>query len=446
MLPERSLLRIAARFCFIFLATLSFFAFARPALAQPSSGDKETARAAMKEGDEKFAAKDFATAAKSYEVADSIMHVPVTGLALAKAYVELGKLVEARDVLLDVGRRPKDASEAPGSLYASARNDAAQLATKLADRIPSIVITVEGPPNAGDASVTIDGEAIPPSTLGVARKVNPGAHTIVASAQGFAQSSTSITVKESEEQKVPIKLSPSGGTTPAAGATQVHVVSPDKPGNVTVDGRAVGVTPLDVPVSAGAHKVEIDYPGGAHDDRSVDVTAGQTVELNFHPTQLDELARARRGVHVGFSIAPAMLISPDLGSPFYGGNAAFVFHVGITPVFEFRTGVTTGFLYRGNAGGSALEFNAVIPLTLHINLNQWFSMWAGLTGGFALVKPDGGDLAIAPAIGPDWSLLTMTGGDKRQFEVSFAQGFRFFGNPLPFDYHQSVVFTMLFLN
>jgi hypothetical protein len=421
-------------------ATLLGPAIAR---AEPSSADKETARTLMKEGDEKFAAKDFDGAAKAYQTADDLMHVPTTGLALAKADIELGKLVEARDVLLDIGRRPKEPGEQ--LLVTKARDEAADLATKIAARIPSVVITVEGPPSGADIALGIDGESVPAATIGVPRKVNPGAHTITASAPGFAKATTSVTVGESEEQKVPMKLVPGasgGGAT--SGATQLHIVSPDKPGNVIVDGKAVGATPLDVPVAAGTHKIEIEYPGGSRDDRTIDVKAGKTAEVNFRPSIMDELGRHRRLVHVGFSIAPAMNIMPDFGAPLYGGDASFVFHIGITPAFEFRTGVKAGYFMRGNSGAGALEFTGTIPLALQVNLNAWLSMWGGLSAGFALLKPDGGDLIIGPSIGPEWSLFTLCAGDKRQYELGFAQGVRF--GELPIDYHQSVVFTMLFLD
>jgi hypothetical protein len=60
----------------------------------------------MKEGDGKFAAKDYAGALKAYEAAHAIMQVPSTGLPLAKAQLERGLLVEARDTLLQITRHP----------------------------------------------------------------------------------------------------------------------------------------------------------------------------------------------------------------------------------------------------------------------------------------------------------------------------------------------------
>src|SRR5437867_2047283 len=124
-----------------------------PARADPSAADKETARTSMREGDEKLAAKDYAGALKAYQTAHGIMKVPTTGLAVARAQVELHQLVEARDTLLDVSRMPKDLTET--NAITKARDDAAALSAKIADRIPSVNINIEGLAAGATPSVTI---------------------------------------------------------------------------------------------------------------------------------------------------------------------------------------------------------------------------------------------------------------------------------------------------
>ena len=76
--------------------------YPRIARAEPTAGDKETARSLMDEGDRKFAAKDFKGALDAYQGAHAIMGVPTTGIEVAKAQEALGLLVEARDTLLAV--------------------------------------------------------------------------------------------------------------------------------------------------------------------------------------------------------------------------------------------------------------------------------------------------------------------------------------------------------
>lgn len=445
--------RGARRLATIALALAALCFQGRAALAEPTSADRETARNLLKEGDEKFAAKDFAGAIKAYQAAHSIMQLPTTGLALAKAQIEKGFLVEARDTLLQVSRLSKEPGEKP--VQGQARDEATQLAGKIADRIPSLLITVDGPP-ADSVTVTVDGAVVPPATLGAARKVNPGSHTIVATAAGYQTTTRILSIKEGDNEKVALALKSGSGTATTtttqnvpvkAGGARIHVESPSEPGNVIVDGKAAGATPLDVPVAPGSHKVEIEYPGGSSDLRSVDVAAGGTADVKFAPSQLDAIARHRKGLHFGFAAAPTMVQYLEGGGQPYGGMASFVLHVGITPTFEFRSGITAGFMYRGD--DRLAQITAVVPAMLRINLNTWFAMGAGLSAGFVgTFRPAQGTAdaysKAGGAIGPEWTLFTMLAGEKRQYEVSFAQGLRF--GDTSTEYHQSLVFTYLLLD
>jgi hypothetical protein len=134
------------------------------------------------------------------------MGVPTTGLDLAKAMVARGKLVEARDLAMQVTRMPARAGEARA--YAKARAAARQLATELAARIPSIVITVKGPADARELQVTLDGVALVSEALGLPRKVNPGAHTIVARAPGFEVAEANVALEGAETREIEVTLKP----------------------------------------------------------------------------------------------------------------------------------------------------------------------------------------------------------------------------------------------
>lgn len=416
--------------------------------AEPSSADKETARTLMREGDEKFAVRDYAGALKAYQAAHAIMQVPTTGLPLARAQVERGLLVEARDTLLQVSRYPKETGESP--FFTKARDEATSLAQKLADKIPSIAVSVEGPPKGAAIDVAVDGIAVPVAALGTPWKTNPGQHEITASSVGFQALKKKVNLREGENDRITLKLVPSGASGAAApskgvaGGGRMHVVSPTEPGNVFIDGRAVGATPLDVPVAGGAHKIEVEYPGGTHEERTVNITAGTTLELSFQPSELDTVARHRKGVHLGIAGGPSLALFQDSDNgPLYGGTASFVFNVGINPLLDFRTGASIAILYRGSAGYKVTQLSVVVPAMLHIHYHPWFSVAAGLSAGFAANlgrDPEWGRLR-GFSIGPEWSVLTMHAGDKRQFELSFAQGLRF-GDMVP-DYHQSLVFTYL---
>lgn len=428
------------------LLALAGFLWASAVFAEPSSADKETARTLMREGDEKFAIRDFAGALKAYQAAHALMQVPTTGLPLAKAQIERGLLVEARDTLLQVSRYPKDPSESLA--FAKARDDAGPLAQKLAEKIPSIAITVDGPPKGASIDVKVDGVAVPAAALGAPLKLNPGLHVVRAETSGFQAVAKNVTLKEGDNDKLALKLVPGAGgpprpTSEIKGGGRIHVVSSAEAGNVFVDGKAVGVTPLEVPITGGVHTVQVEYPGGSHEERKVDVAAGATLELSFQPSPMDAAARYRKGVHIGFAGGPAMaLILKDYGPvPIYGGTGSFVLNIGITPTFDFRTGATLGFLYRSVAADDHVpQLSVVVPAMLRINYTPWFSFSAGLSAGFATAFNAGG---TGLSIGPEWSVLSMSAGDKRQFELSFAQGLRF--GDTPQEYHQAVVFTYMFV-
>lgn len=433
---------------------LGFLLLAAPiaAHAEPTAADKETARNLMKEGDAKFAAKDFAGALKAYQAAHAIMQVPTTGLPLAKAQIEKGLWVEARDTLLTVSRFPKEANEQPA--FAKAREEATQLSQKLIERIPQIVISIEGAQDPSALSVQVDGATVPSAALGTPRKVNPGAHVVTASGPGYKTATANITLSESESEKVALKMvageqkatPPTPGSTPKNPGTLV-IESPKEPGNIIVDGKAMGATPLSIPLEAGVHKIEIEYPGGTHEEKQVDVKPGQKNEVRFEPLPMDAVARHRKGLHFGISGGLWTDARLDGGSPRWGFTAGAVMNIGITPSIDFRTGIGATGVRRFDDEYASMLIAAVVPATLRIHWSPWFSSSLGLSAGVALDtqnSPDGNESIFGFSIGPEWTVLTLCAGEKREFELSYAQGMRF--GDIRQEFHQSLVFTYLFLD
>jgi hypothetical protein len=186
-----------------FLACIVGSGFVSETAEAQSLADKETARALMDQGDAKRDAKDYKGALKAYEGADAIMHVPTTGLEVARMQAQLGMLLEARDTLSRVIRIPAKPHEpAP---FTAARKAADQLNDELAKRVPAVQVEIKGVEPGTTPEVTIDGEAVPPAVLSVPRKVNPGSHTIVVRA-GSASKSEDVLVAEKETKTVTIDL------------------------------------------------------------------------------------------------------------------------------------------------------------------------------------------------------------------------------------------------
>jgi tetratricopeptide (TPR) repeat protein len=192
------------------LAAIGFAAFTllstTPAFAQ-SLADKETARALMDEGDQKRDAKDYKAALAAYEKADAIMHVPTTGLEVARMQAQLGLLLEARETLGRVVRIPPKDKEPQA--FVNARKAADQLNDELGRRIPAVQLVITGVDAGQVPEVTIDNEPLPPAVLNVPRKVNPGTHNIVVKAGGNEKKiEVSVVEKETKTVNVDLKEKP----------------------------------------------------------------------------------------------------------------------------------------------------------------------------------------------------------------------------------------------
>ena len=343
------------------------------ARAAPTPADRETARHLMKIGDEKLAANDFRAALRAYESAHAIMAVSSTGLAVARARIGLGELIEARDLLLEVVRAPRAADEPEPLLQA--REEAAALAKKLEGRIPSIVISVKGPPPEASVEVSVNGHVVPVVSMNATRRVNPGTHVLTAASDGFAPTNSKVSLKEGESQKVALKLSPGE------------------------------------PRDGGFER------GGA--------------------SGASAYALYREGFHIGVGAGPMMLLPFGVGGGVdFGGTAGMVLNVGISPRVDLRLGA-----FAAMHAGVYSYLHVGAPLTVRVNINSRFVMSAGLSAGFGnnISWNQSGFVG-----GPEWSLLGLRLGDRREIELDFVQGFRF--GEMPTEYHNGFTLTYLFLD
>lgn len=242
--------------CSVLLAA-SVGSFSSSAFADPAV-ERETARAAMDEGDRQFQAGDFAAARTSYTRARALVRAPTTGLAVAEAEERLGLFVEARDSALEVTRMPVTAGEP--AVFAESRELARALAARVLERIGVLDLTLRRGATCGSTELTVDGSRWPDQALGAPLRLDPGHHRIEARAAGC------VTV----ERDVDV---PAGGTVPLLlelrpfGAMPDPVVAPPMapPGTSSADRNTtrpiptgalalmgVGVVGLAVGVTAGA--------------------------------------------------------------------------------------------------------------------------------------------------------------------------------------------------
>jgi hypothetical protein len=195
--------RCLAAICALSLLVQSAPPLVGVASAGPSASDKETARALMKDGETKRAKGDHKGALQSFRAAHAIMNVPTTGLELGRTQMDLGLLVEARDTLFSVTRLPVVPGESAN--MPAARDEAQKLADEIEPKIASLTIKLSGVPEGTKPKVTVDGNAILAETLGVPRKLNPGAHEIVVVA-GSIEKKQSIELADGQSKELTIDV------------------------------------------------------------------------------------------------------------------------------------------------------------------------------------------------------------------------------------------------
>lgn len=190
MVFEKRVLRIAVALVLLALPML--------AQAEPTAADRETARALMKQGTAARDAGRLDEALKNFEAADAIMRVPTTGYEVAKTRAALGRLIDARDVVLGIARAPAQANEPQP--FVEARTAAQKLSDDLEGRIPSVKINVKG---ATDPQVRVDGGLLPKALVGLPRKLDPGKHTIdVKAVEGNRSMVIEVFERETKEMTI----------------------------------------------------------------------------------------------------------------------------------------------------------------------------------------------------------------------------------------------------
>jgi hypothetical protein len=175
----------------------AFLAVSSVAQAAPTAAERETARRLMDEGKARLKANEVARAVDAFQKAHDIMHVPTTGIALARAHLAAGHLVEARDAALEVGRMPHESGDP--AVFETARKHAKELDAQLKPRIPTVRIKVK---NGTPSRVTVDDIEIPSSIIGEPVAVNPGKRVISARSADGAETKGEIELAERDAKEI----------------------------------------------------------------------------------------------------------------------------------------------------------------------------------------------------------------------------------------------------
>ncbi len=158
--------------------------------------DSATARALFEQGVEAAEQADWTAAADRFARSNELRRSPVVAYNLASAWVELGKLVEASELLRqiekDPGAKPK------------LKKDSRALLERLEPRIGTLVVTMESGQKSDE--VRLNDRTLPPAALGVPTPVDPGSVEISVIGGGELLWTKRVEVLPGGMQRVTIEL------------------------------------------------------------------------------------------------------------------------------------------------------------------------------------------------------------------------------------------------
>jgi hypothetical protein len=172
-----------------------------------SDGDRAAARELYIEGVKLQEQGKFEAALERFQRAQSVFSAPTHLLHIAECQAAMGRLVESAETYRTLVRTPLPTGS-PAAFTQAQQQGSAEL-TQVEPRIPTLKLHVK-PDAAQNLSVQIDGQSMSAALVGVARPINPGAHTVSVSSPGFGKSEQQVTVKEKEQKDLTLTLQSSG--------------------------------------------------------------------------------------------------------------------------------------------------------------------------------------------------------------------------------------------
>jgi hypothetical protein len=209
---------VAVRLLSAAIAASAVVAQTSPAWAQTEM-ERAGAREAAKEGAKAFGEKRWSEAVDLFTRAESLVHAPPHLLYIARASVNMGQLVKARENYLKITRE-KIPANAPKA-FVEAQENANNEITALDPRVPSVRASVSGA-EGKPIKLLMDGKEVPSALVGLTMPVDPGEHLFKASAEGMASDERRVTVREGSKEAfaLVLKTVPGGSAaTTAAAAT-----------------------------------------------------------------------------------------------------------------------------------------------------------------------------------------------------------------------------------
>jgi hypothetical protein len=180
---------------------LAVAALSAPGVAEAQRTNRQqtaAARSLFERGLQHFDAHEFPAAAEAFQRSYDLRPSPVVGYNLASALRELGRLVDATEVL----RAVVHAEDAPPPVAAAAQ----AMLDELEPRLGRLVIRVDGPVDS--VELRIDERVLSSAVVGVLVPADPGRHRIVASRDGETIAEATVSITEGRPSETTLVVPP----------------------------------------------------------------------------------------------------------------------------------------------------------------------------------------------------------------------------------------------
>lgn len=238
------------------------------AASAPTDADITEARSLFRTGVEMSAAQRWAEALDAFRRSQAIVPRASTLFNIAIALHRLGRVqetIETVDAYLEASDPQTDLAD---------REEAARLRLDARQRVAHLVVRVR----PAQARIEIDGQ--PREGEGEVREllVDPGHHTIVATAEGFAELRSSFEAAPGAHLERLLELEARAPQAARAADGHLRVEAPAS-ARVYVDGRELGMGPAELDLEAGRHTVRIVAEGHLPFEEEVHIDSDQTTRL-----------------------------------------------------------------------------------------------------------------------------------------------------------------------
>lgn len=171
------------------------------ALGAPTEADRATARSLANEGYRALRNKDYQVAEDRFRRADALVHAPSLVVDHARAFLGLGRLVEAHEQY-ELVLREGIAPGAPAAWHRALADAQRELKT-LRPRLAWLTIVVKG---ANAPRVVANGRLVPPAALGVRRATDPGEVHVSSTSEGYSPAERTVILAEGEERSLELEM------------------------------------------------------------------------------------------------------------------------------------------------------------------------------------------------------------------------------------------------